>query len=531
MLRVLLKKQSLEMFSRSFQRNNSKKKMSKAYIIFISILFAYVFIALGTMFFFMAAMFCEPLCEAGLSWLYFALMGIMSITLGVVGSVFTTYSTIYQAKDNELLLSMPIKPSNILFVRMLIVYFTGFVFQAIVSIPTSIAYFMVEKITVAALMFQGLILFLLPLLSMVISCILGWIIALISPRMKYKNFITVILSLGFIVGYYYVYMKMYTYLQLILINSVAIGSKIKTFLYPLYQMGLGATGQLIPMIIFAVFILAVFGLIYKLLSASFLKLATMNKGIVKNKYKEKSMRQGSVKSALLGKEYKHFLGSSAYMLNGGLGTVFLIVVAILAVWKKDMLVLLIGSEGLNLTSLAPLIICAVIIIIESMNVITAPSISLEGNSLWIVKSLPISLWQVLEAKLRIHMQLTLIPALVGTLTLIIILKVPVFQAIIMLLCISFATFCMAAFGLLINLKLPNLNWTNEATVIKQGMSVLIAMLVPWGIIMLLIGLFFVTKNVIMADVFLGLVTVLFGILSGLLFYLLKTNGVKKLSLL
>ena len=42
------------------------------------------------------------------AWLYMALMGIVSVILGVFGSVFNTFSTLYQARDNDLLFAMPI---------------------------------------------------------------------------------------------------------------------------------------------------------------------------------------------------------------------------------------------------------------------------------------------------------------------------------------------------------------------------------------------------------------------------------------
>ncbi len=39
-----------------------------------------------------------PFAEAGMSWLYFAIMGHVAIVLGAFGSVFTTYSSLYLAQ-------------------------------------------------------------------------------------------------------------------------------------------------------------------------------------------------------------------------------------------------------------------------------------------------------------------------------------------------------------------------------------------------------------------------------------------------
>ena len=60
--------------------------------------------------------------------------------MGVVGSVFITYSTLYQAKDNDLLLSMPIPVSKILFTRLFGVYVMGLLFEVLVMIPALIVW-------------------------------------------------------------------------------------------------------------------------------------------------------------------------------------------------------------------------------------------------------------------------------------------------------------------------------------------------------------------------------------------------------
>ena len=59
------------------------------------------------------------------AWLYMALMGIVSVTLGVFGSVFNTFSTLYQARDNDLLFAMPITERSVLTARLSGVYAMG----------------------------------------------------------------------------------------------------------------------------------------------------------------------------------------------------------------------------------------------------------------------------------------------------------------------------------------------------------------------------------------------------------------------
>ena len=83
-----------------------------------------VFLAAGSMF----SLFAEPMLETGLAWMYFALAGLSCIAISVVGSIFATQSYLYEAKDNELLLSMPIPVSYILASRLLALLVLEFAF-------------------------------------------------------------------------------------------------------------------------------------------------------------------------------------------------------------------------------------------------------------------------------------------------------------------------------------------------------------------------------------------------------------------
>ena len=102
MIKALLKKQLREVISLMFRNKKNEQKMSKtkmaSYIIVYTVLFAIV----AVVFFSMANIFCKPFLQVGLDWLYFVIMGMVAITFGVIGSVFNTYASLYQAKDNDL---------------------------------------------------------------------------------------------------------------------------------------------------------------------------------------------------------------------------------------------------------------------------------------------------------------------------------------------------------------------------------------------------------------------------------------------
>ena len=149
MTKALFRKQMMEVFSWLFQDKKSGKNRTKGGIIGFAVLYLLLFGFLGGIFYVTANMLCAPLYEIGFGWLYFALMGLIAVALGVFGSVFNTYSTLYQAKDNDLLLSLPVPPSKILTARLSGVFAIGLMYELIVMIPTLIVFFLKAKVTVA----------------------------------------------------------------------------------------------------------------------------------------------------------------------------------------------------------------------------------------------------------------------------------------------------------------------------------------------------------------------------------------------
>ena len=107
MLKVLVKKQLMEIFRSYFYNAKKNKAYSKSATAAYVVLFVMLMVGvLGGIFTGMALMICKPMAEAEVEWFYFALMGLTAILLGAFGSVFNTFSSLYLSKDNDLLLSL-----------------------------------------------------------------------------------------------------------------------------------------------------------------------------------------------------------------------------------------------------------------------------------------------------------------------------------------------------------------------------------------------------------------------------------------
>lgn len=491
MLKALLKKQLLETMSVIFKKNNNRKnakKSAKSQTTAAIIAVALALIIFAFLFGVMALALCQPLVSTGLDWLYFALIATVATLLGVFGSIFSTYSALYEAKDNDMLLSMPIPPWAILFSRMISQYILAFVMEVIVMFPAALVYWMVKTPTVTSIIFILLIILILPLLALSVNCILGWLIALVAPKIKHKNIITVIFSLAFFVGYYYFYSQAERYMNLLVENSASLSIFFKTGLYPFYLLGLAATGKPLSFLLFLLMVGALFSLIYIILSVSFLKISTVSHTARNKDYSGKSLGVSSAGSALLKKEIRRLTTSSTYLLNACIGVLIMIFAAVFAIIKKDMILGMLGEFAGISSSFIPAALCAIVCFLSTMTCITAPSISIEGNSLWILKSMPVTTQKIFNAKILLHLIFGAIPAFLCMLTLNIVFSANPITFILSLAVVVLFNLFSALFGLMMNLKFPNLEWTSEAVAVKQGTGIILSTLVNLGVCLYLIGI-------------------------------------------
>ena len=108
MLTVLLKKQWLEMtaFLRRAAAPPARPAPGWKAAGFLVLAVCVVLLVMGSVGL-LAGLLCQPLSEAGLDWLYFAIMAVPALLVGVMGGGFAAYGTLYCARDNEQLLLCP----------------------------------------------------------------------------------------------------------------------------------------------------------------------------------------------------------------------------------------------------------------------------------------------------------------------------------------------------------------------------------------------------------------------------------------
>jgi len=482
MFKILLKKQMAEIFRAYFYDVKKNKACSKVgTVVYLALYVVLMFGVIGGMFAYVAYALCEPLATAHLGWLYFVMMSLIATALGVFGSVFNTYVGLYLSKDNDLLFSMPIPTHYIMTARLTSVYLMGLLYSAIVILPAMIVYVIVASVTVMNIIGMILMILMVSVIVLTLSCALGWVIAKISVKLKNKSFITVIVSLAFIAAYYYVYFNAQQLLNSILMNVENYAEKIRGFAYPLYVFGKVGEGDFISTVLSLAAVGAIFALTWYVMERSFMKIATSTGTVRKTKTTDISVKEKSLFGTLLHKELKRFTESPNYMLNCGLGIIFVPILGVLILIKGASIYDIVSEAFGMMTEsavggLTTLVLCAMLCFAASLNDVTAPSVSLEGKSLWIIRSMPVATKQVLTVKLSVQILLTCPVILFCSICSAIVMPIGLTDKLLVIIVPQLYAVFTALSGLFFGVTKANLNWTNEIIPIKQSMGVLFSLL-------------------------------------------------------
>lgn len=506
MLKALLKKEWLETRALFLLDKKKGKKRNPFAVAGLCFLLLYALVGAGVMIWSLCDMLCEPLAVSGLSWVYFAFASIFATGLACIGSVFAAKSKLFEAKDNETLLSMPLPTWKILFSRMISLYILTFFCYALVFIPALVKYFTVVGFSVSAFLCGFALVLFVPFALLALCSLVGWAVAWLSSRLPLKNLLTTVAFLGFMVLYFLFMAKVNEYLAFVIANGEQVGASIRGKLYPFWKLGLAACGDFVSLGIVIALSAGLFALVFCILQSTFISVVTHKRGTRKKKYKLEGVKSAPVDAWLVKKELLRFFKNPMLFLNAGMGTVLSLVLAVVALFN--------GSLGETLKNLVPIgevcsLVAVILCFIVTSNIFTSASISLEGENLWILRSFPVSVGLIFRGKIFAHCLLTVLPASLACISVCAVFKLPLFASFLIWILLLSVGFLCACLGLLINLKLPNLQWTNEMAAVKQSVASIVAMFAGWGISLLVLGGWFLFKKVMAIEAFLGLMILLF----------------------
>lgn len=507
-----------------FRKTKSKGEKTKKVLIVIAVVYAFVAILVGS--FALFFMLSDTLIMIGQLNILIILAFLLATISSLITTIFKAPGYLFDFKDYDMLMSLPIKNSSILISKIFLLYLTNFIWSILFAMPPLIVYGIVTQSGFLYFVLVIILLMFLQIIPMVIGSVLSFIIGKISSNAKRGNLVLVLGSFVIILVLF-VLMNNFKTISSSEIQSLAPTIQGITNIYFMTNIFLNAVEQmnLISFLVFIAINSAIFALFVIFLSGSFRTInAAMNENYTISQYKLSRLKQSSVLMALYKKEISFYFSSFGYILNTGFSVVMMTFFAFGTAIFGEKAVLTIINIPTFKNLLTPMITIIMAFCI-GLTYITAPSISLEGKNLWIIKSLPIRYIDIIKSKILLNLTITIPIFLVDITVLNFTLGIKFVEYItIVLVCILYGVLTSLT-GIIANLFFPKMEWQSQTVVVKQSASVLISTLLAFIYICIPGGVYYLLKPENFPIFLLGIIiTLIIG--NIFLWWVIKTKGEK-----
>ncbi|MBO4626688.1 MAG: hypothetical protein J5645_01745 [Lachnospiraceae bacterium] len=425
----------------------------------------------------------------------------LAMVISLFVEILLSRGNLYRAGDRELLSSMPVKSTPVAAARLAKMYIRGVIISAVVLIPTFLIYGLAVH---AGVLFWIMIvpeILVLPLLPVALAAWVGIAVSALIARTRHKVLVEVLVAVIVVVGM--LALSMYfsggrgVSVNLTGLTQSEDGGKLsrKEMNDRVAEQAVAAIERIetkmpfvktwasffngekpVGILLIAALGLAVFALTALVIGRNlFVISAKLTPQALHRDYKLTELRSRSVTEALVRKEAGRYFSSGLYVSNTIIGPVIAVAISIALAFVD--IEKLLGSNvklpfAMHPTSFLPFLLAAVF----SMMTLTAVSISAEGKTWWITKTLPVSVGDIINAKILFNILVFAPFYVLSEIILLFTVRTTVLQRlwilIVPLVYLVFAT----VWGMCTNLRFPKFRWETEAEVVKQSASVALGML-------------------------------------------------------
>lgn len=522
----------------SFGLNRLKKKFSqkssflRIWVPIITLLIGLVFLGLS---FFYLTMYSQVFVIAnkyeGILYLGFALGALITF----LTTVSKANSYLFESKDFDLLISLPVKPQVIIASKISSLVLMNYMICLFFYLPTITLYGIYARPGMGYYFVVLPLLLLYPLIIITLCSIVSYLMNLMLKRIKRKNAFQTIFMVIFFLAVMVASMSLSTSMSVIEGNDmeavIAMAEQMQSIMsaifYPSRWMVGALQGSLASFAIFAAISVIPFVVFIIILGRNFVRAQGRSKMTYTNS--NFVLNEGKVASptkALLVKEAKSLFSHPNVFLNTAIGPLMsTFMLAFFLITSNSF------GEEMDFSALPKDLIVSILIaaltFFGSIVSTTSSSISLEGKQFWIIKSAPLKVMDVFWAKMLLNLLIAVPSTIINTVIISIIFKPNVFYIAMSFILPNAINLIIGAFGLLINLLFPRMDWDNPVKVVKQSVSVMITMLgsmlltgisIGVFVLMMMFGNFpiaYIVLTVVLSLIFIGV------------YWLLKTIGIKK----
>ena len=447
---------------------NSKYKKERQRNVFKVLLFIFIILYLSYYVYEMAVHLMPGFISINMP---IHLLGIMFTVTSLfifIHNIFKVKSILFDFKDYDLLNSLPIKRSTIILSKITSTYLLNLMYTFIIMIPSFIAYTKFLHVNFGLLFF--LLLFIIPIIPLLLSYIIGIIISWFTSFFRNRNIGSYIINIGLIT------FIMFLSFSLDNMGSLALASKgidlfnIVSKYYPLSNIFVNLLSNfnimdllvfiLIPIILTYIFILIINNF-YGIVRSS------LSKTVLKSDYKVIMYRHSSLLNSLYKKELKKYLSNPMYVLNTIFGCILTFIMIVGIILFSDNTI----EKYLNIPNFDAFLKQNIIFMLSLCSVLcctTHPSISLEGKSLWIMKMLPVNSDKIIMSKVFVNLTFVVPTILIAGTFFGIYLHFSLQDFLLVYFTPLMYIIFISCLGLIFNLLFPKFDYDNEIKVIKQS---------------------------------------------------------------
>lgn len=526
LFRVMLS-EGMNPFRISGKKQNGLKRIGIPVIVAIWVMMAMAMYGLSMM---------EPLAESNMEYVTLTVFALFSALFVLGEGLYKASGLLFNCRDDDLVLSLPIKKSTVLLLRVVKFYLFEVLVNALFLAPVMIVYALKVGVSASFYVVAIVALFALPVLPVVLASLIGGLISYFSSKFRFKNLAQIVLTIAILMAALIAWFNFSDVMTAFVQNAGSINDVISKFYYP--------AGQFINLVLdfniwqFLIFIVTNMGLLIVmviLLGRVYFKINSRVKVVkLDGKKRDYVVKSKNVTWALMKKEIGRFVNSPVFLINAGFGLVIYVVVCVVLSINMDTIlgkVAEMGFEGLTAEAVlgfVPAVVFGLIFITSMLSSITSSMISLEGKSFNILKSLPVTTMRILLAKVFAAMLVMVPMIIIGDIVVFVRFRFDVWQTLMIIVASVLVPMLAEVVGIIINLKFPKMDAKDDVEVVKQSLSSFVAVFVGMiasGVMMYAIYAMYVNKFSASEAMLIWLMTTI--IILGFLLLYLRRRGVKE----
>ena len=509
--------QNMETAGGSKNKTNSKSMM---------ILYAIVFLYLAGIVGFFSYNLVQGLIEIQQEEIF---LGLILLAIGVfvlIQTIFSAISLLYYSKDNEYILPLPIKPSQIVMAKTNVLLITEYFIVAIIGLIPLIIYGILTTANIFYYITMIITLLTFPVVPVLISSLLVLIVMSFAKFTKNRNRFQIIATIILLVVICVISFQTSdmegSQEELIQMATKANGLvEMIRNTFPTLGMAIEAlANNSILNLIALVLVTAVLYLIYIAVGQKlFLKgaVGSLSSGKrTKKAINEKTaFKKSSLAKTYIGKEFKTLIRNPIFFMQCVMPAILfpiLVIVFTFAGMQTD--------QNTSITDIAQMITnktsiylgMAILMVIQFFSMfiyISATAISRDGQNAVFMKYIPVPLIKQIDYKVMPNIIMTTIMGIISIGIAQYLFRIPILYLLLITIAAISIGMLQSYLMIIVDLKKPKLEWNSEYAVVKQNMNLVWPMFLGLANITIIAVLSYVLGSFINSYIIIGLFIIIY----------------------